>query len=340
VNEVTLSVSRKLGRRGLARIDGVLREFRDFYSTRVDIGTGTVTDARLADFGLRPTGRSFDRQVTENTNDVERKYRGVSAQLSYRPVDRLNLGGNYTLSRTEGNVNGETGPNGPTTALPFFYPEYHDASWNRPLGDLLSDRRHKLALWGIWDVPLPESLGSASFSVFQAFNSGTPYGAQAVNLVDTRPYVTNPGYAAPDNAVDYFFTARDAFRTDDEWRTDLTLNYAFRIKRFSSRTEVFFKGEIVNVFDNDALSNFTAGPLGLSGGCGTGGCINVSVQTNNNNNTLQRFNPFTEQPVEGVHWRLAPTAANGVPGSGFGEPLSRFAYQHPRVYRFAVGFRF
>ena len=43
------------------------------------------------------------------------------------------------------------------------------------------------------------------------------------------------------------------------------------------------------------------------------------------------FNPFTDTPVEGMHWTLGPT---------FGEPSSRFAYQTPRTFRMSFGVRF
>ena len=40
---------------------------------------------------------------------------------------------------------------------------------------------------------------------------------------------------------------------------------------------------------------------------------------------------FTTTPVEGTNWQKAPT---------FGQPTSRYAYQTPRTFQFAVGFRF
>ena len=76
------------------------------------------------------------------------------------------------------------------------------------------------------------------------------------------------------------------------------------------------RNKLTNFFDN---------------GCGTRGCITTTIQTNAQVTTLTRFNPFTDTPVEGTHWRKAPT---------FGQPLSRFAYQTPRPYLSSVGFRF
>ena len=59
--------------------------------------------------------------------------------------------------------------------------------------------------------------------------------------------------------------------------------------------------------------------------------IDTTILTNNTTTSLARFNPFTEAPVEGVHWRK---------GTSFGKPASRLAYQTPRTYSFSVGVRF
>ncbi len=72
VVEVTLGLSKRLGNRGLFRIDGTYRKDRDSYSDRVDLTTGRVTDS---------TGKAFDLNITENTNIVERKT-GASARSS------------------------------------------------------------------------------------------------------------------------------------------------------------------------------------------------------------------------------------------------------------------
>ena len=47
--------------------------------------------------------------------------------------------------------------------------------------------------------------------MLQYFNSGTPYGynPQSLPAVDTRPYVTNPGYATPPATRPYYFEERD-----------------------------------------------------------------------------------------------------------------------------------
>jgi hypothetical protein len=309
--EVSIGVGMRLGARGSLRADAIYRKFRDFYATRVDLGTGQVSDQ----FGKR-----FDLQVTENTNDLERTYKGLSLQANYAVGERLTLGGNYTLGKVYGNVEGETGASGPGSTAIYAYPEYFDRSWSYPLGELLTSGRHKLRLWATWDVPIPKPAGRLNLGAIQQFNSGTPYGS--AGTVDTRPYVTNPGYVTPPASVTYYFEPRDTYRTADLWRTDLALNYAYRIR---DRYELFFRGTVLNLFDRQELTNF------FDTNCGTSGCITTTIQTNRTTTSLARFNPFTETPVQGTNWRKA---------DAFGKPTAKYAYQLPRTLGFSVGFRF
>jgi outer membrane receptor protein involved in Fe transport len=334
VRELTLGLTRRLGSRGLVRVDGIYREYRDFYAFELTTSTGTVSDQ---------FGQVYDVGYTVNTNDVERKYKGLNFQISYRPHERLNFGGNYTLSNARGNFNGETGPNGPVTSSILSNPEYFSRAWGGgpvsnylpassgggPVGDLLVDVRHRARGWVIWDVPVPAVTGRVSLGWMQVYNTGTPYGA--VGYVDTQPYVTNPGYVNPPSTVDYYFTDRDAYRMASLHQSDLSLNYSRRLG--IRKAEVFFRGTVINVFNRDELTNFTGGALPGSGqaGCGTSGCINTTIQTNATTASLAPFNPFTDTPVEGVHW---------AKGTSFGRPTSRFAYQVPRTFQFSLGLRF
>jgi len=316
--EFSLGVSRRLGSRGLVRLDGIYRKGYDFYADRIDTTTGQVVS----------NGVPADFDITQNLTDpLERTYKGITAQLSYRVGEHLNLAGNYTLSETYGNFEGENGPSGPLTSGIIQYPEYKQASWAIPLGDLNTDVRHRVRAWAIYDVPWAANLGSLTISALESFNTGTPYGASG--LINDRPFVTNPGYVTPPNTVAYFFTARDAFRTANTYRTDLALNYSHKLGY--KRAEIFGRGLVQNVFNRLDVVNFQAAADLSGSGCGSSGCINTPVLTSNNTSALQNFNPFTTQPIQGVNWNLGPT---------FGTPSSRFAYGTPRVYQFSVGIRF
>jgi hypothetical protein len=317
--DITLGLTRRLGTRGSVRVDGVYRKFHDFYVTQIDLTTGRVSDQ---------FGKQFDLGIVGNTDALERTYKGLNFQISYRAHPRLSLGANYTLSHLTGNYEGENGPSGPVTSTLLSYPQYFDPTWNSPVGDLNGDVRHRARAWATWDVPVPAAVGSLNLGLLQYYSSGTPYGAVAT--IDTRRYVQNPGYLTPPSQENYYFTARDAFHMDDLWRTDLAMNYAHKLGY--KKAELFFRGTVVNISNRQGLTNFYGGVNGLLDlGCGTGGCIDTTVLVNRTSASLAPFNPFTTTPVEGVNWRKADS---------FGKPTSRYAYQTPRTYEFSVGLRF
>ena len=100
---------------------------------------------------------------------------------------------------------------------------------------------------------MPKPIGTWTLGVLQSFDSGVPY--EAVGQIDSRPYVTDPGYANEPARVPYYFTERGAFRTDDVHRTDLNLNWALRIPGLGQRTELFLRATVLNVFDNQAVAD-------------------------------------------------------------------------------------
>ena len=153
-------------------------------------------------------------------------------------------------------------------------------------------------------------MGQLAAALLQSYDSGLPY--EAVGFLDPRPYVENPGYAEPPNSVMYFFTQPGSFRTDDITRTDLALTVTFRLFR---SVELFVRPDVLNLFNEKGVT-----------------AVDVSVLTARNAPTaFQRFNPFTEKPVRGVHYDLAST---------FGKPTSGADYQLPRTFRISMGVRF
>ena len=74
----------------------------------------------------------------KNTPDARRWYHAVTAAADYR-FDRVSLGGNYTLSYSKGNNDGENVGSGPIMASINKFPEYRQEAWNWPDG--LHDER-------------------------------------------------------------------------------------------------------------------------------------------------------------------------------------------------------
>src|SRR4030095_992958 len=118
---------------------------------------------------------TFDVNLIENSNDLERPYQGGTFQVNYRFGGGVEVGGNYTLSRAWGNFDGENPASGPLTAQLFSYPEYREARWNAPEGNLGADQRHRSRIWVTYRVPLAEKAGSLDIGLVQGMASGTPY---------------------------------------------------------------------------------------------------------------------------------------------------------------------
>jgi hypothetical protein len=304
-DEISLGVVKRLGDKGLFRGDLILRTFDDFYAIRRDLSTGQNTTPELG---------TFDVGHVINENELlEREYTGLHTQFSYRFTDRFTLAGNYTWSEAEGNFNGENRDIGPTTASETEYPEYKAFSAHNPKGKLAIDSTHKARLWAIYDV-FESDRHNLSASLLQSFNTGTPYGA--LGAVETGDYVANPGYANPPSEVNYWFTDRDEFRTDDISSTDVALNYSFLWNGIGKEFEIFVQPEIENVFNEHAALIVDQTSV---------------LHAANSPGDYTPFNPFTETPVRGVHWDL---------GEDFGEIFRESAYQQPRTFRMSVGFRF
>jgi outer membrane receptor for ferrienterochelin and colicin len=300
--------------RGSFRADIVRREYTDYYDLKKDLTTGTVTS---------PFGARQDLGLVVNSSDYRREYTGLHTQFQYRLGERLDIGGVWTWSHLIGNLVGETSGSGPVRGGDHVYPEYFSRSWENPVGDLSQDMRHHVRVWGTYDLPVPARFGSLSFSAIQSWDTGLPYAA--VGTIKTGAYVTNPGYLTPPASEPYYFTSRNAYRTEDIYRTDLQMNFSYRI---AGGLEIFLVPQVFNVFNAQHISS-----------------VNATVNTNFNSTSLAAFNPFTNSsPVECPQGTALATCktmgANYQKGSLFGTPTSQASYQTPRYFQFSVGLRF
>jgi hypothetical protein len=318
--EYSGGVNRQFGGRASVRADVVYRKYGDFYASRTDTTTGRVTDS---------TGRSYDLTLIENTNELKRRYAALTTQGSYRFDNGANIGMTYTLSRAWGNFEGE-GAGGPGTVGILQYPEYREAEWNYPEGDLSIDQRHRARIWATYPL---DRVPGVTFGLMQIIESGVPYGAVNIGGVNAQPYVTNPGYLTPLPATStaYYYTAPDAFRTAGQRRTDLAVSYTRRLP--STRVELFAQAQVINVFNQYQLCGCGAATVFQNGGSViVANRIDTTIRTSVTAPTMyQGFNPFAATPVRGVNWDYGPN---------FGKALSRTAFTTPRTFRMSVGIRF
>jgi hypothetical protein len=330
-DEWTLGFTKLFGTSGQVRVDYINRKFHDFYVSRIDGTTGQVID---------PNGIPADLTYIENDDHIERKkYDAVQLQGSYRVVPTLTLGGNYTWSHLRGNFVGENLGSGPIPPTDLQYPEYHQQSWYNPDGDLPTDQRHRARLFAVWDV-LNTTHNRLSASLLQVFDSGLPYGAASTSGIIIGPYVTDaPEYVAPPGTVNYWFTARDKYRTDNIYSTDIALNYAFKVPAFGESVELFISPRVTNVFNRHGVIN-----------------VNTTVYTAANPGMgLSPFDPFnTANPIECPQGASASQCsamgANWQKGADFGKPLTATTgatypfpngdFQVPRTFVLSAGIRF
>ena len=127
-----------------------------------------------------------------------------------------------------------------------------------------------------------------------------------------EPVREEPGVrAAADSGPVLLHGAPLAFRTEDITRTHRPSTCTIRLFR---NAELFLRPEVLNLFDEKGVV-----------------AVNSTVLTALNAGGLQKFNPFTEKPVRGVHYDLDPT---------FGKPTNSADYQLPRTFRISAGIRF
>jgi hypothetical protein len=109
----------------------------------------------------------------------------------------------------------------------------------------------------------------------------------------------------------------EEFRTETMLRTDVALNYAFKAR---ARVEFFAQFQLLNAFNQFAIVDPNAGFVDL----GVNSRANAGPR-------YEAFNPFTEKPVQGVHWDYSP---------GYGVALGAGAYNTPRTFVVSFGVRY
>ena len=285
------------------RADFIWRRAAEFRGWRVDPSTPTANVA----------GHVVDRATAADTS-FTRTYTGLSLNLDYKLGIQASVAARYTLSRSWGNAVPSTAERDLLALTPFGYPEYVDADWAAPSGDLSDDRRHRLKFWGHADLVVSESLGTIGVAVVQTMESGRPYGL--LSLVDVSPYVSNPGYLQPPRAVPYYFTARDEFRTESVRRTDLSTQYN-RVIPGTLRSEIVVRFHILNLFNQRNVRD----PEMFA----------VANTAFTNPTGFAPFNPFSQLPEPSVHWEVDPR---------FSDALTTAPMTMPRAYRISVGVRF
>ena len=239
-DEFMAGLARELGNKGSVRVDFLYRKFGDIYGNFLDMSTGVVTDPR--------TGRQFNLTVVNNTDSVERDYKGLSVQASYRGLKNLQLSGNYSLSFSRGSIEGENVTDIVVRASADEYPSTAQASWNYPIGYLNGDQRHKVRIWGTYDTPLPAAAGTLALGFMQRYDSGLRLRPQHVDRLQALRHESGLPHAALDRDVLRQRPRRVPVRRHRGGPTCRCRGTADA--RTGPTAQVFFRFVVNNVFNN------------------------------------------------------------------------------------------
>jgi hypothetical protein len=251
-NDLTLSVKRALPRNsGSITLSYVNREYKNLIDDFIGgFGYYEVPDPS----GQQPNLGEGDVTFITNTSEATRRYNSLTATWDYRPAARWNVGGNWTVSKTEGNYEGEA------TNQPYSFSAIGDYVNSRnqqavaPFGYLLNDARHRARSWANYRLNF-ERLGSLTLGTILNYVSGTPWHRTAsVPQGDTPEYLQDcPGGVC--RSYTYFFT-RGADRFDGWWGVDLSARYQFPVYR---QLNGWVKLDVTNITDNDSLKAHDVG---------------------------------------------------------------------------------
>ena len=158
----------------------------------------------------------------------------------------------------------------------------------------------------------------------------------STNGIVIRPYVADaPAYVAPPARVNYWFTSRDRYRTDNISSTDIALNYAFKVPALGESVELFVSPRVTNVLNRHGVIN-----------------VNSTVYTGGDpGKGLSPFNPFTttnpvECPQGAPASQCSSMGANWQKGPDFGKPRAATTattagdFQLPRTFLLSACIRF
>ena len=246
--EFTLSAGATLGSDGYFKASYIRRRASNFIEDFIDLSTG-FTDVMHEgqSFGV------FDNQVFRNTNELQRNYDALQFDGTYRPWRSLQLDGSYTLQiKNEGNFEGE-GTNRPgIPSIAFDYPEIFDPARHYPYGRLNDFQRHKIRVWGIYNLNLG-GVGAVDLGGIWRYNSGLTYSLTAGGVPITAEQdavLATLDYVSPPTSQGIFFAGRGSENYDGYGLFDLSAQYQIPVW---SDLSPYLKFELYNVFNNDKL---------------------------------------------------------------------------------------
>ena len=299
--ELTLSAGGAVGTRGHLQLTfikrstgGVIEDFQDLTTGSTEI----VEDGES--FG------TFVNRVLRNTDELERRYDALALDTRVQVTRNFLLNGSWTVQlANEGNFEGE-GTNTPGSASNAFdWPEVTPANRYFPYGRLNDYQKHKMRLWGIYNIGLGRA-GRLDIGGLWHYDSGLTYSLASggVRLTPQQEMILDElGYASTPSSRGIFYSGRGSEDFDGYTRLDLSAQWELPLWRTA---RPWLKFEMYNALNNDKLLTW---------------------------NTTVR--PDFDGHLDGLGLPTMYTE-----GPRFGEATSAGDYPNGRTYRVALGFRF
>ena len=236
------------GGRGYAEVAYVARKTTNMVEnyTTIDDGFTDVTVAGL-DIG------TVSNIVYRNSDTARRNYQAMVFQSRYRFLDNLSLNGHYTLQiRNHGNFEGE-GSNTPgSSSIQGDYPEATSEARHFPYGRLQNFQRHRMRIWGIYDVNMGRA-GDVAVSALWRVESGGVFSLVQTGVAPTaaqRAIMTSAGYPDQLGTASIYFSERGSEEFKGFGLLDTSVSYDVPVFK-SLRPWVKF--DIYNILNNQKL---------------------------------------------------------------------------------------
>ena len=148
--EFTLSGGAMLGDRGYVKATFVHRSMTDFVEDFFTLdGGATTVVANGRSFG------TFTNRIFRNTDALERRYDAAVFQGRAQLTNDLYVDGSWTVQiNNDGSFEGELTQQPAIPSSAFDYPEITSAARYFPSGRLDRFQRHKIRIWGIYNLDL------------------------------------------------------------------------------------------------------------------------------------------------------------------------------------------
>ena len=248
-HEFTTSFGRGFaGNRGHAEATYIYRKTTNMIDDFITVDGGT-TEIVLQGVSLG----ELPNVVYDNTDLGRREYQALEFQSRYRLLRNVNVNGHYTLQlRNHGNHEGEgTNLPGNTSAI-GDYPEALPEDRYFPFGRLQQFQRHRLRLWGVYDMSFGR-FGRAATSALWRVDSGSAYSLVALNVPPSATQIAlanAAGYNSSPTTKHVYFGERGSETFKGYGLLDWSATYDVPVFR---DLRPWIKFDVYNLFNNQKL---------------------------------------------------------------------------------------